>query len=138
DRAACMRDNVPMGSTAGGALVDDLAADTLPSFSFITPDLCDDTHDCSVTQGDRWLADWMPRILKSAAYRSGRTAVFITYDDYTPVPNVVIAPSVQAATVVDDAFDHYSLLRTTEEMLGLTPLLGAATEATSMRGAFQM
>jgi hypothetical protein len=31
--------------------------------------------------------------------------------------------------------DHYSLLRTTEELLGL-PLLGHAATATSMRPAF--
>jgi hypothetical protein len=32
--------------------------------------------------------------------------------------------------------DHYSLLRTTEEMLGLTTYLGEAANAVSMRSAF--
>jgi hypothetical protein len=35
------------------------------------------------------------------------------------------------------AFSHYSLLRTTEEMLGL-PRLGKASTATSMRSAFHL
>ena len=32
---------------------------------------------------------------------------------------VVVAPSVSPGTVADDAFTHYSLLRTQEELLGL-------------------
>ena len=36
-----------------------------------------------------------------------------------------------------EAFDHYSLLRTTEEMLGL-PLLGRATGARSLRRPFRL
>jgi hypothetical protein len=38
---------------------------------------------------------------------------------------------------VAQPFDHYSLLRTTEEMLGV-PLLGRATGARSMRGPFRL
>jgi hypothetical protein len=48
----------------------------------------------------------------------------------------VIAPSVKPGTVARGSFDHYSLLRTTEELLGLHRFLGAAAAAASMRGAF--
>jgi phosphatidylinositol-3-phosphatase len=132
DRVACIADDVDLA-----ALLPELAAGTLPTFAFITPDLCHDTHDCPVATGDAWLALWVPRILASPAYRDGSTAVFVMWDEYTPMPNVVVAPSVPAGTSVSEPFDHYSLLRTTEEMVGL-PLLGRATGATSMRGPFRL
>jgi hypothetical protein len=127
DRAACRLDDVPFTS-----FTPDLAADRLPSFSFVTPDLCDDTHDCGVRTGDEWLARWLPPLLASRAYAAGTVAIFVVWDEYTPVPNVVIAPGVPSGMVVTAPVDHYSLLRTTEQLLGL-PLLGRATSAPSLR-----
>jgi phospholipase C len=138
DRAACQRDNVPLGTTSGGNFLSDLQNDTLPSFSFITPNLCNDTHDCSVATGDGWLKGWVPKILQSTAYRAGRTALVIMYDEYTPIPNVFITPSTVPGTIATQGFDHYSLLRTTEEMLGIGSFLGRAQGAASMRSAFNM
>jgi hypothetical protein len=43
-------------------------------------------------------------------------------------------PGTQSAT----RFNHYSLLRTAEEMLGLPNYLGGAAGATSMRSAFDV
>lgn len=34
--------------------------------------------------------------------------------------------------------NHYSLLRTTEEMLGISTYLGRAKQATSLRAAFNL
>jgi hypothetical protein len=66
--------------------------------------------------------------------------VFITWDESdgpaNRIPTLVIAPSVKPGTVARGSFDHYSLLRTTEELLGLHRFLGAAAAAASMRGAF--
>jgi len=47
----------------------------------------------------------------------------------------VLSPYVAAGTVSRAQFTHYSLLRTTENLLGL-PLLGKAQEAAGMRRAF--
>jgi hypothetical protein len=109
-----------------------LAGGQLPTFTSITPNICDDMHDCSVATGDQWLATWVPQILATASYRSGSTALFIVWDEPTPVANVVVSPSVRPGTVANTAVDQYSLLRATEEMLGL-PLLAAAASATSLR-----
>ncbi len=128
DRAACQADDVPLG-----ALSADLGADRLPAFAFVTPDLCDDTHDCGVRTGDNWLQRWLPPILASPAYAAGTVAVFVVWDEYTPMPNVAVALGVRAGTVFAEPVDHYSLLRTTEELLGL-PLLGRAATAPSLRG----
>jgi hypothetical protein len=138
DRAACQADNVPMGATTSGNLLDDLKGNSLPTFSFITPNLCNDTHDCSVATGDNWLKSWVPKILASHAYQSGDTALVIMYDEYTPMPNVFITPSTTPGTLATANFDHYSLLRTTEEMLGIKNFLLNAASAASMRPAFNM
>ena len=52
------------------------------------------------------------------------------------IATLVIAPSTPVGTTSASRFDHYSLLRTTEEMLGLTTYLGEAANAVSMRSAF--
>jgi phosphatidylinositol-3-phosphatase len=131
DRAACQSDDLPFTAFAA-----DLSRDRLPSFAFVTPDLCHDTHDCGVSRGDAWLAQELPALFDSPAYRSGRTAVFLVWDEYTPMPNVVIAPSVRPGTVVSTPVSHFALLRTTEELLGLPTFLGSASSAPSLRAAF--
>ena len=129
DRAACRTDDLALSSLQSW-----LSSGTLPTFTSITPNICDDMHDCPVATGDRWLAKWVPRILATSAYRSGTTAVFIVWDEPTPLANVVITPALHPGTRSPKALNHYSLLRATEEMLNL-PLLGAAASAVSLRDA---
>jgi phospholipase C len=131
---------VPLGSATSGPLADTLATGNLPNFSFVTPNLCDDAHSCPVASGDRWLAQFVPTILASPSYQAGAVAVFLTYDEGTSdnhVPTIVIAPTVPTSTVSHTAFSHYSLLLTTEQLLGL-PALGSAAAAASMRADFHL
>ncbi len=126
-RAECRRWDVGLDQ-----LSSDLATDRLPAFSFITPNLCNDMHDCPVATGDSWLRAMLPALLGSAAFARGDTAVFVTWDEDdgshdNRVPLLVIAPSVAPATSITARLDHYSLLRTTEQMLGLAPLGNAAS-----------
>ena len=136
DREACRKDNVPLDRSAG-QLQWDVDRWTLPAFVVVVPDVCHDTHDCDVGTGDRWLGSWLARLWTSDLYKDGKTAVFVVWDEPTPMPNVVMSPSTPAGKTVDEPFDHYSLLRTTEEMLRL-PLLDRATGARSMRGSFRL
>jgi hypothetical protein len=133
DRAACQADDVPFGTWTT-----DLSTGRLPTFAFITPNLCHDTHDCSVATGDAWLAHELPRILATPVYRMGKTAVVVVWDEESPVANIVIGPAVRPGTVVKQPFDHFALLRTTEEMLGLPGRLGGAAGAPSLRGPFNL
>ena len=130
DRAACQADDLPFTTFSRV-----LASGRLPTFTSITPNICDDMHDCSVAAGDQWLATWVPQILNTASYRDGTTALFIVWDEPTPLANVVVAPSVRPGTVSGTAVNQYSLLRATEEMLGL-PLLGQAATAPDLRAVF--
>lgn len=131
--AQCATQDVPM---------DVARSDISARYTFITPNLCNDGHDCSTATADRWLSVEVPLILNSAEYRSGSTALFITWDENDAggslVPMYVIAPSVPPGARVGAPLNHYSFLRTSEELLGLTPLLGAAATAPSMRGPFHL
>ena len=79
-------------------------------------------------------------------YKAGNTVIFLTWDedDYSSsnanhIATIVISPSTPAGLTVSTRFDHYSMLRTTEEMLGLPPpYLGHAATATSMAATFRL
>jgi len=141
-RTDCASWDVPMGSTTSGNLRNYLNANTLPDFAFLTPNLCNDTHDCSISTGDNWLKSWFQVLLASTAYKSGTTAIFLTYDEddgssSNRVMTIVVSPYTPVGTTSTTAFSHYSLLKTTEEMLGLGFLAHAGDAGTnSMRGAF--
>ena len=137
DQAYCQQFDIPLGTSTAGALINDINAGALPTLSYIVPDLCNDTHDCPVATGDAWLQTVVSKILNGANYAAGDTAVVITYDEYTPVPNVWIAPSVQPGTVYTGPMSHQGLLRTIEEWLRL-PLLNGAATAPSMRNAMNI
>ena len=53
------------------------------------------------------------------------------------VSTVVVSPSTPAGTTSDVLFNHYSLLATAEQLLGL-PALGMAASATTMTDAFHL
>jgi phosphatidylinositol-3-phosphatase len=132
-RGACRARDVPLGTTPN------LSA----RFTFVTPNLCHDMHDCSVSAGDAWLKRFLPKVFAGREYRAGGTAVFVTWDEDDQssgnhIATLVIAPSVKKGAASGSPFDHYSMLRTTEELLGLRTSLGRAASAASMRGAFNL
>ena len=141
----CKKKDVPMGG-ADGRFAHALA-NGLPAFSFVTPNLCHDGHDCATNAADSWLGKWLDRITASNAYADGHTVVFVTWDeserstqqesDENHIATVVIAPTVNPGTRSGQRFDHYSLLHTTEQLLGL-PFLRHAKTADSMRAAFNL
>jgi phosphatidylinositol-3-phosphatase len=49
----------------------------------------------------------------------------------------VISPTT-SGIMSGTTFNHYSLLRTTEQLLGITNFLGGAATATSMRADFHL
>jgi phosphatidylinositol-3-phosphatase len=127
-RTACALQDTPGGIGANAP------------FTFVTPNLCDDMHDCSVATGDQWLAANLPGLLSSSAYTGGGTAVFVTWDEddgsaSNHVATLVISPYTPAGARSSAAFDHYGLLATTQSMLGLG-CLGSSCSASSLRSAF--
>jgi phospholipase C len=131
----------------------DLVNNTLPSFSFVTPNVIDDMHDGTIAQGDTWLSSNLPTIFNSAEYKSGTTAVFVTWDEGEGgtaddcatnttdvgchVATLVVSPSTVAGSSSATLFNHYSLLGTTEELLG-EPKIGMASSFQTMKSAFNL
>jgi hypothetical protein len=139
-RAHCRHTNRPMGTVSSGALRSRLNAGTLRRFSFITPNVCDDTHDCLIKTGDNWLRALLPVIFAAPDYSSGQLAVVLVWDEASGdssnhVAAIVASKHTAPGTRSGTRFNHYGLLRTTERILGW-PLLGSAKTATSMRSAF--
>ena len=106
---------------------DDLASSDLPSYSFITPNICDDAHSCSLSTGDAWLSTVVPGIVGSSSFSS--TALFITYDEgstnvgFGPnlggqVPCILVSPFAKPGYVSQAQYSHYSLLATVEAIFG--------------------
>lgn len=135
---------VPLSQLAG-----DLASGRAPDFVWITPNLQHDTHNDSVAAGDRWLADFVPRLLASPAWGTGALLI-ITWDEGTTdagccglaagghVPTVLVRAGKPHAAHVTDAATHYGILRTIEDLLhmdrlgrsgapGVQPLLDVLT-----------
>ncbi len=129
---ACPPNVVPLT-----ALETDLASST-PRFVWITPDRCHDTHDCSLDVGDRWLQGIVPKILASEAWQKGGL-LLITWDENdgtsgNRVATLIIAPDLVGHSTARRS-DHYSLLATVEDRLGV-PRLGQAATATPIDALF--
>ena len=107
----------------------DLAAG-LPSFTWITPDLCHDGHDCGPATADRWLATIVPQITGSASWQRDGVLILV-WDEGAggrdEAPLVVLSSRGTAATVGTPS-DAYTVLATIEDLFGL-PRLGAASQA---------
>jgi acid phosphatase len=122
-------------------LTTDLQSGSTPNFVWITPDMCHDTHDCTVNQGDAWLQSVVPTILQSAAWQQGGV-LFITWDEGTTsaaggghVATLVVSPLVTAGFLSSTGETHYSLLRTIEQAWGRAGL-GNAAVASAMTEYF--
>ncbi len=119
-----------------GALQGDLRAGTLPTFVWITPNLCDDGHDCGVAQSDRFLARTVPALLRELGPHG---FVVLTWDEGSSdrgccggaaaggrVATVLAGPDVRRGASVATPIDHYGVLASIERALGLPLLAGAA------------
>jgi phosphatidylinositol-3-phosphatase len=125
---ACPDNVVPLSNLAG-----DLATNT-PRFVWIGPDRCHDTHDCPVSAGDEWLKQTVGQIRSSAAWKNNGV-LFITWDEddgsaSNQVLTLVVTPSL-GHRASSRSYDHYSLLATTEDIVGVGRL-GQAAKAQPM------
>jgi acid phosphatase len=127
----------------------DVAAGTVPNFVWITPNMCNDMHDCSVATGDTWLSQHVPTILNSSAYKNNGV-LFIVWDEGTTnagcctdaaggqVAMLVVSPLGKPAVRSALQETHYSLLRTIEDSWGLARLNGAGCSCSAeMREYFR-
>ena len=115
-------------------MLTDIRNDRLPQYSFVSPDLCKDMHDCSVRAGDRYLSRLVPRVIGALGANG---VLFLTFDEGSSdagccrfahgghIATVVAGPAVASPSRRPMPYDLYSILRTIEEAWGL-PLLRKA------------
>jgi phospholipase C len=116
----------------------DLRAGRLPTYSFLTPDLCDDTHDCGVDSGDAYLSRRVPGILRALGPKG---YLVLSYDEGVSnagccgglavggrIPTVIAGRGVKRGATPSRPVTHYSVLRLIEDSLRL-PRLGHARDS---------
>jgi phospholipase C len=134
----CDRSVVPLTD-----LSTDIQAGTLPNYIFISPNLCNDAHDCPLKVADGWLGNLLDTLIPALNADGQPYLVVLTFDEgqgnhsccgLPPeaggrIPVVLISSSVKSAFQDDTPYTHYSLLKTISASWGLDYLGHAADES---------
>jgi phosphatidylinositol-3-phosphatase len=98
------------------------------SFTWITPNMCNDMHDCSIETGDKWAKRNLPDLIAWDAANDG--VLILTFDENDGSPGNQIA-TILMGNVNPGSYkqkiNHYNVLRTIEDVFGLAPLGNAAS-----------
>jgi phosphatidylinositol-3-phosphatase len=129
-----------------GALAADLRSGALPTFAWVSPNLCDDGHDCATATADHFLARTIPLLLRELGAHG---FLVLTWDEGSSdsgccgaahgghVATIVAGPDVRRRARSSTPLDHYGVLATIEDALRLPRLAGAADpRAGSLAGLF--
>jgi phospholipase C len=109
----------------------DIANHTIPRYAFITPNLDSDMHDASISHGDTWLANEIPKLLATDAYQNGGV-IFLMWDEGggSPAsddpPFLAISPNAAPGMRSQVDYDTSSYLKTVQNILGVHELPCAA------------
>jgi phosphatidylinositol-3-phosphatase len=141
-------------------LATDLSANTVARYNFITPNVCHDMHGqttdgftCNIFDpstdliqlGDTWLSTEIPKIMASAAYQNGGV-IFVVWDegdesglgsaDDGPMPFFAISSKAKPGYAGNVAYTHSSTLRSVQEILGISPFMRDAGNASDLSDLF--
>lgn len=109
---------------------------TTPNYAFITPNLCNDMHNCPVSTGDSWLSTTVPEILNSKAFTTQKSLLIITWDEGyvgdNVVPAIFVGNTAKQGYKASAAYNHYSVLHTIEYLWNLKPLTSNDQQAPLM------
>ncbi|MDT5041826.1 MAG: phosphatidylinositol-3-phosphatase [Actinoplanes sp.] len=102
---------------------------TLPTVSFVTPNMCNDMHDCSIGTGDTWLRSHVDSYAQWA--KTHNSLLIVTFDEDNNTSINRISTSFVGAHVTTGSYaekiTHYTVLRTIEAAYGLPGIGGAAS-----------
>ena len=102
----------------------DLTSKRYPAIAFVVPSLLHDMHDGTIAMGDAWLARNLPPILSFDAAHKGM--LILTWDeDHHDADNHIV--TIAAGPMVrmgpnDQPINHYSVLTTVTDLIGLQAL----------------
>lgn len=136
DSTRCERSIVPLST-----LQTDIDSAALPNFIFITPNLCNDAHNCDLDVADAWMTDLLVRLVPALDKQGPNYLLVLTWDEGQGshsccglpedaggrIPVVFYSPLVKNGFEDPTPYTHYSLLKTISEAWGL-PYLGHAAD----------
>jgi PKD repeat protein len=139
----CTSHVVPANSGGKGLPDDNLvkalgSTSTASNYMWLTPNLCNNMHNCSISRGDSYLSKIVPLILNSAIFKTQKAALFITFDEgYGRYPTdyvytVWAGPAVKTQYKSSTQYSHYSLTSTIGAAWGLQPLTAKDRGSPSM------
>ncbi len=103
----------------------------LPTVSWVIPDQVDDMHSGSIRQADNWLRNNLSRYVKWAHDNNSLLIIDWDEDDGTRenrIPTIFVGAMVKTGQY-SERIDHYSVLRTIEDMYKLSHLGHCAAAA---------
>ncbi len=117
------------------AKIQPLAAFNPTAFNvaFVAPNLCNDMHDCSLATGDAFLAGFLPQVFNSPDW--AHTLLIVTFDEGSSGANgggnvfMLVARAGLSGVTSSTTHNHYGVLRTIENVLGLPCLANACNAA---------
>lgn len=123
----------------------DLRSGSFPDYSFITPNLCNDAHDCPLATADAWLKTNIAPLIKSTAFQDGGLLIIVfdeSADDDTHgggrVAWVAVSPEFSKAGYKSTTlYQHQNTLRLMMQGLGLSTYPGKAKSAANMAEFFK-
>src|SRR5882762_2118779 len=135
-------------------LINDLNSGSAPNFMWLTPNDCNDMRgasgicSASITTGDNYLKSLVPGILSSGTFKTGRSALFITFDEgngYCPlngssescVYSVWAGSAAKTGFGTNNLYNHYSFPKTVEVNWNLATLSTGDGSATPMTEFFK-
>ena len=134
----------------------DLADGSVPAFSYIVPNECNDMHGAPpwcvdsdktgtvqqswlIAQGDKFAGELVNQITASTTWQVGNNAIVITFDEgntaASRVATIVVTNHGSRGVIDNTSYNHYSLLASLEQTFGLGCLVNSCT-ATPMANLF--
>lgn len=116
---------------------------TMPNIVWITPNICDDAHDCSLSTASNWLKSTfnLPNLISKFVNGTKDTAFIIWFDESGSSSNTaltycsVISPITNKLTS-NKSYNPYNVLSTFEWLLGLPSTGNNDATATPMKDLF--
>jgi len=102
---------------------------TLPTVSIVVPNLNNDMHDGTIGQADTWLRTNIDGYLQWAKQHNSLLVLTWDEDDNNAgnrIPTIFAGAGVRTGQYPEH-IDHYSVLRTLQDMYGLPPLANSTT-----------
>jgi len=132
----------------------DIANNSTPNYTFISPNIYHDAHDGTLAAADKWLSQQVPKILARPEFQSGGDGLlFVIWDEGTlrtdnrcsatdstgcggRLAILVIGPKVKHGFKSQTLYHHLNLLRTVCDAFGFTSCPGGAATVKPMADFF--